>query len=306
MYKSSNIVAAISGIVISIGTISTTASATPKSFFIEGQILASNKKEKLRDKATGFADKAQEYAEEAKAKAKEAAKCCKNTGYASFARSEANMAQKQANFAKGFADKALNTNNTSELKDLKNKAKKFATNAEMAANRARFELNRAIKQEKENLINDAPYRINVLKNKIRNEKKYVDSAKKCCSNQEIYPGKAIENVEKSAEVTITYAEESISVYENIQASKTLAEIKKLWKKGAILWGKIDKQSRNTARQMRLAQRYPDDFSDLKGRCGFEEYEEKGKIAYKISNKRWAPNKVRYKGLDWEKFIKKYC
>ena len=31
--------------------------------------------------------------------------------------------------------------------------------------------------------------------------------------------------------------------------------------------------------MRLAQRYPDDFSDLKGRCGIEEYEEKGKIAY---------------------------
>ena len=141
---------------------------------------------------------------------------------------------------------------------------------------------------------------------IRDGKEYVNSAKECCSNQEINPGKEIENVEKSAEVAIKYAEEAISAYKNIEASKTLAEIKKLWNEGEILIRKTVKQIDNTEIQMRLAQRYPDDFSDLKGRCGFEEYEEKGKIAYKISNKRWAPNKVRYQGLDWEKFIKKYC
>ena len=306
MYKSSNIVAAISGIVISIGTISTTASATPKSFFIEGQILASNKKEKLRDKATGFADKAQEYAEEAKAKAKEAEKCCKYTKGAKEARWLANYAKEQANFAKEKAEKALNTNKTSKAKDLKNKAKEFASNAEMAANKARIEFNNAMKEEKEKLIKDAPNKINYLRSIIRDGKEYVNSAIKCCSNQEINPGKKIENVEKSAEVTIKYAEEAISAYKNIEASKTLAEIKKLWNEGEILIRKTVKQIDNTEIQMRLAQRYPDDFSDLKGRCGFEEYEEKGKIAYKISNKRWAPNKVRYKGLDWEKFIKKYC
>ena len=193
----------------------------------------------------------------------------------------ANYAKEQANSAKEKAEKALNTNKTSKAKDLKNKAKEFASNAEMAANRARIEFNNAMEEEKEKLIKDAPNKIKYFRSIIEDEKEFVNSAKKCCSNQEINPGKEIENVEKSAEVTIKYAEEAISAYKNIEASKTLAEVKELWNKGEILIGKTTKQVNNTARQVRLAQRYPDDFSDLKGKCGFEEYEEKGKIAYKF-------------------------
>ena len=306
MYKSSNIVAAISGIVISIGTLSTTASATPKSFFIEGQIVASNKKEKLREKAKGFADKAQEYAEEAEEKAEEAEDCCRNTKGAPLAQEYAEEARVAAESAEEKAEKAVNTNKTSRAKDLKNKAKDFASLAEKAAENAERALNLAIEEEKEKLIRNAPGQIEGLNAFIKSEKELVNSAKECCSNQEVYPNKAIEDVEESAEVSIEIASEAISAFENVQAAKSLADMKEFWNKGFLLKKNVSKQGLKTFSKMKYAKSYPDDFSDLKGECAFNKYEKNGKIGYEVYGKRDRSKKVRYDGFDWEKFMKKYC
>jgi len=306
MFKSKNIVVAISGIVISIGTLSTTASATPKSFFIEGQIVASNKAEKLREKAKGFAVKAQEYAEEAEEKAAEAEDCCRNTEGAREAQEYAKEARVAAESAEEKAENAVNTKKTSKAKDLKNKAKDFASLAEKAAERAESALNNAIEEEKEKLIKNAPAQIRSLNATIKGEKEYVNSAKKCCSNQEIDPNKAIESVEESAEVTIEIASEAISAFENVQAAKSLADMKEFWNKGFLLKKNVSKQSLKTFSKMKHAKSYPDDFSDLKGECAFNKYEKNGKIGYEIYGRRDRSKKVRYDGFDWEKFIKKYC
>ena len=315
MYKSSNIVAAISGIVISVGTLSTTASASPKPFFIEGQILASKKTEKLKDKAKGFADKAMEYAEEAKAKAKEAEDCCRTTDGARQARQYANQAQTIAKSAVEKAEKAANTNKTSKAKDLKNKAKELASKAEKAAEKAERELNYALEQQEQ--IN-----ANLIRNYLARGKKVVDGSKyfiekgrneiqlvkDCCSNQEINGSVFwIKDAEEYLEKMEKAASEVLSAFEIAQTKKSYRQVEKFVRKAEYENSDVYPLYRKLIGSAKQAKKYPDDFSDLKGNCAYDEYQEKGKIGYEIYGKRdRGRKKVRYKGLDYEKFMKKYC
>ena len=318
MYKSRNILAAISGIAISIGALSTTAYANPKSFFIEGPDLANKLKQtkkliKYRTKAKGFADEAEKFASDAEAKAEAAEDCCNDTSGADEARQYANQARLAAESAEEKAKKAGNTNKTSKAKDLKDKAKDFASQAKKAAKNAKSAFNYALEEQEEKLfflkaelIKRAEKAVISSETSAVDASKAVSEVENCCSNQAVDGD--ISDIEDSREFSKASAEaarEAVSSLELVRKAKSYSEAEKFVIEAEIAAELADKASGEAIRTANRAKKYPDDFSDLKRRCGLKPYARGARIGYEIYNKKWE-KKVRYKGFDYEEFRRKYC
>lgn len=267
-----NILAGISGIVISIGTLSTSASANPKSFIFEGQILASVKKLiKYRVKADQFADDAEASAKQANTNAAKLEVCCSELPEADEASEYANQAKEAAISARDKSDRASSTNKSSKAKDLKDKAKGFASQAEEAAEKVTTLLNDALESLKEEFTPRVSVALDLAESSAKRASEAVSTAKDCCSEQKIDGDISdIEDAEEAAEEAAKAASEAVS-------------------------------------SANLAKRHPDDFSDLYKNCTQGDlfvHKKHQNIGYPILNKK--TKKVRYKGYQWQNVWYNIC
>ena len=300
MFKHINIMAGISGIAISICTLSITASANPKIFTFEGQMLVSAKKLiKYRIKADQFADDAEAFAKQAKTNAAKLEDCCSEFPEADEAREYAKKAKEAANSARDRANRANKTKKTSKAEDLKNKAKDFALQAEDAAENAKTALNDVLKSKtiKKEFIPRVTAAINIAESSAKEASEAVNSAIDCCSEQKIDGDISdIKDAEDAANEAAKAASEAISASESFEVSKSYSDVKKYTIEVEFAAERAAEAASQAVRSANLVKRYPDDFSDLMDNC-------------RIGNntiKNYTTRKVRYKGNKQAEFWEEYC
>ena len=299
-----NILAGISGIVISIGTLSTSASANPKSFIFEGQILASVKKLiKYRVKADQFADDAEASAKQANTNAAKLEVCCSELPEADEASEYANQAEEAAISARDKSDRASSTNKSSKAKDLKDKAKGFASQAEEAAEKVTTLLNDALESLKEEFTPRVSVALDLAESSAKRASEAVSTAKDCCSEQEIDGDISdIEDAEEAAEEAAKAASEAKS----FEKALSYSDAERFTIELELAAAEAANAASEAIRTANKAKRYPDDFSDMKRRCQRRYFtHQNGKIGAEIYNKKWE-KKVRYRGFGHEEFFRKYC
>ena len=265
-----NILVGISGIVISIGTLSTTASANKKPM-IDAAIDA-GKLLQLKEKTARYADSAEAYAKQAEANAQMAEDCCSDFPGAQLSREYATK-------ARVLADKASDENMTlftitkiKKAKKLKNKTKDLLSQAQIAADNAEDSLNNALESMRSEFLSRATLAAADAEASAETASEAVSSAKDCCSLQEVDGDISdIEDAEDASDLAAAKASEAANAENVIKSSFSSTEADKfaeIAEEAAIAAAEAKVAAVSAANE---AKKHPDDYSDMRGNCESKAY-----------------------------------
>ena len=273
-----NILVGISGIVISIGTLSTTAYANKKPSMIRPTIDAA-KLLQLKDKTARYADSAESYAKQAEANAQKAEDCCSDFPGAQLSREYATKARVLADKASDENMKLFTITKIKKAKKLKNKTKDLLSQAQIAAdnaedslNNALDSLNNALELMRSEFLSRATLAAADAEASAEIASEAVSSAKDCCSLQEVDGDISdIEDAEDASDLAAAKASEAANAENVIKSSFSSTEIEKfaeIAEEAAIAAAEAKVAAVSAANE---AKKHPDDYSDMRRNCESKAY-----------------------------------
>lgn len=268
-----NILVGISGIVISIGTLSTTASANKKPLLnVEEPLSDAAKLLKFKEKTARLADKAEFYAEQAEANAQKAEDCCSDFSGAQESRAYATKAREFADKASDENIKLFTITKIKKAKKLKNKTRDLLSEAQIAADNAEDSLNNALESMRSEFLSRATLAAADAEASAETASEAVSSAKDCCSLQEVDGDISdIEDAEEAwilAEVKASEAARAENVIKSSFSSTEADRFAGYAEEAAIAAAEYKVAAVSAANE---AKKHPDDYSDMRRNCEFKAY-----------------------------------